>query len=250
MALRAASELILSIAEVRADTQCGCITDSTPVDAVVTTYIETASDVIAIATGMRIAGRQSLVARPCRDACVDYCACCGLDVIPLGDERPVVTQVKIDGEVLAADYYWMHWNRVQWVLARKPLAGELTPRHWPSTQKRWLDDTEDDTFAIYFTRGADVDGHLIKQAALEIVCDLATEATLRDNVIEGAVSVDIGGVRIELDPDLIERVKSGDLGPMTRRMMGLLAPTGRSYSMVWAPELTGGWEMNLEVVLP
>lgn len=248
MTLRAASQAILTIEEVRADTQCGCVTDTTPDDDTITSYIHIASDVVAITTGMRIAGRQTLVARPQRCATeIVYCNCCGLDVIPLGDEDPTVTQVKIDGEVLAADYWWMHWDRVQWVLARKPLANETTPRRWPSTQKRWLADTETDTFSITFTRGMHVDDHLIKQAALEIVCHLATEDTIRDRTIEGATSLELGGVRVEVSEELLERVRSGEMGPMTRRMLGVYAPTGRSYSMLWAPELTMGWELGLEV---
>lgn len=247
MTRRSAAEAFLTVEQVRESPNCGCITDTTPDDETIEGYVDAASDVIAISTGMRIRGRQTLIARPCRDACVDMCPCCGLDVIPLGDEQPVVTQVKIDGEVLDSAYYWLHWNRVSWVLARRPLPNETTPRNWPSWQKRYLADTEDDTFSITFTTGTFVDQQLIVDAALEIVCDLATDSEKLANTIEGAISADMGGVRVELQTDLLARIRAGEMGPMTRRMMGLLAPDGRSYSMVWAPELTLGWQLNLEV---
>lgn len=247
MTLRVASEAFLTEEQVRDAPNCGCITDDTPTSAVVLGYIDAASDMIAIVTGLRIAGRQTVIARPCRTGDVYRCGCCDLDVIPLGDERPAVTQVKIDGEVLAADYWWLHWNRVSWVIARKPLAGETTPRCWPSWQKRYLADTEDDTFSITFTQGIHVDDQLITDAALEIVCDLASDVTTQANAIEGAVSADMGGVRVELETDRLNRIRNGEMGPMTRRMMGVLNPEGRSSSMLWAPELTMGWELNLEV---
>jgi len=263
MTLRAASQMVLSVADVRADPNCGCITPTTPSDATITEYIEMASDVIAIVTGMRVAGRQTLIARPYRgcDYEIDeyyghgdrylqqnYCACCGLDVIPLGDEQPVISEIKIDGVVLAPQYYWLHWNRVSWVVARRPLPNETIPRHWPSRQRRYLPDTEQHTFAIRFTRGIHLDSTLIKDAALEIVCDLASDEYHLANEIEGAVSADMGGVRVELESELLHRIRSGDMGPRTRRMMGVYAPDARQYSMVWAPELMMGWELGLEVV--
>lgn len=249
MTLRAASEAFTDIAAVRAAENCACVTDTTPDDTTVQSYIDQASDVIAIATDMRIAGRQTVKARPCRieDTCVP-CSCCGLDAIPLGDARPSVTEVKIDGDVLAADYYWLHWNGISWVLARKPLATQLSPQRWPSDRKRWAADSEDGTFSITIEQGIHVDDFLIQSAVMEIICDFAAEDAKRPNRIEGARSMSGGGLTVALDEDRIDRIRSGDMGPMTRRMMGVLVPDGRATSAVWAPELMDGWTLNLELV--
>lgn len=251
MTLFVASEMMATVDQVRADTTCGCVTDTTPDSDVIVEYIHAASDMIATVTGLRVAGRQAVVARPTRMHCDEWmseCSCgCGLDVIPLSDERPNVTQVKIDGETLSSSYWWMHRNRTHWVLARKPLAGELAPRAWPSNQKRYLDDTEDDTFAIYFTQGIHVDTHIVTAAALEIVCDLIAEDNRKANALEGVSEITVGGTTARLDEDRLMRIANGELGPMTRRLMGVMSPQGRSTSEVWAPELTLGWDLNLEI---
>ena len=249
MTLFVANEMFVTVDEVRADDTCACVTATTPDSDVLVEYIHAASDMLATVTGMRVAGRQAVIARPTRmcnygEMC---CPCCGLDVIPISDERPNVTQVKIDGATLSSSYWWMHWNRTHWVLARKPLAGEQTPRAWPSSQKRYLDDTEDDTFAIYFTQGIHVDTHIIKQAALEVVCDMLSEDLVRKDGLEGVTDITLGGATASLDEHRLMRIASGEVGPMSRRLMGVMSPTGRSHSEVWAPELTYGWDLNLEI---
>lgn len=250
MTLRVASEEFLTVAQVRADQNCGCVTDGSPDDATVLAYIQQASDIIATVSGLGIAGRQHVVARPCRRWCPDECCvCCGLDVIPLGPERVEVTSVNIDGVELDASEYWLHWNRVMWVLARKPAAGETHPRSWPHWQDRWRADTENDTFSIYFTQGIHVDAPIIQSAALEIVCDLASEDAVRAKSLEGVTSMTLGGATamLESTENRLQRIANGEIGPMMRRLMGVMAPEGRSSSEVWAPELTYGWELNLEI---
>jgi hypothetical protein len=261
MTLRVASEPFLTEAQVRRS-DCACIGANSPSQDVVEDLIDEASDIIAIVTGQFIAGRQSVIARPCATGMVscDPCPCCELDAIPLGDAdtRPVITEVLVDGEALDEDYFWLHWNRVQWMLARRPNPNlnELRPPHWPTWQKRYLAITEEDTFAIRLTQGIHVDdAHVIQAAALEIVCDLANDDSVRANAIEGAVAVSAGGANVVLDRNQgratddsrLARIANGELGPMCRRMMGIYAPGGRSHNMVWAPELTFGWELNLEI---
>lgn len=248
MALRVASEAFTDITTVRADPHCACVTDTTPDDDTVQSYIDAASDMITIVTGY-ISGRQTVRARPCRrDDWCEPCSCCGLDAIPLGDLRPTVTQVKVSGVVISADYYWLHWNGVSWVLARKPESGQLTPQRWPSDRKRWAADTETDTFSITYTQGIHVDDVIIQDAVMEIICDLAAEPRRQSNRVEGARSMSGGGLTVELEEDRIERLRNGDMGPMTRRMMGVLRPHGNQTPAVWAPELMGGWDLNLELV--
>lgn len=245
MTLRVASEAFVDIAAVRADENCGCVTPTTPTDAAIQSVIDSASDDIATVTGMRIAGRQSVIARPCRSADWCECPCCGLDAIPLGDERPTVTKVIVDGVELTTTQWWLHWNRVSWMIARLPTGTETTPPRWPSWQHRWKADTEADTFAIYFTQGIHVDSHDITAAALEVICDRLTESRKRVESLDGITSVTLGGTTAVVDQDRLGRIAKGELGPMTRRLMGIVSPTGRSHSEVWAPELTHGWDLHL-----
>lgn len=243
-----ASERFVTVDQVRADDNCGCVTATTPDSDTLVDYIDAASDMIALATGLRVAGQQQVIARPCRKwhTC-EPCSCCGLDVIPLGPDRIKVNQVKIDGVTLASDYWFLKWHLTHWGIARRPLDGETTPRMWPSSQKLYLEDTAEDTFAIYFTQGIAVDTYIIEAAALEIVCDLIAEDRLRNDYIPGATEVTLGGTSIRVDPEYMERIQMGAVGPMAMRMMGLMAPGGMNASQVWAPELLHGWVLGLEI---
>lgn len=246
--LRVASEAILTIQQVRDDARCACVTADDPADGVLQAIIDQVTDDLATVSGGAINGRRSVVARPCRheDRCVP-CGCCGLDSIPLGDLRPEVTQVKIDGDVIPSDQYWMHWNGISWVLSRKPGPTQVSPPRWPSTQHRWKADTEDGTFSITFTQGIHVDSHAITEAALEAVCDKVTALQRRETTLEGVTSITLGGATAQLDDDQLDRITNGEIGPATRYLLGVVAPDGRRTSEVWAPELLGGWDLNLEV---
>lgn len=247
MTLRVADEAFVTLAQVRADdTNCPCVTPLYPSDADLQEIIDSVSDDLATVIGMRITGRQDVIARPCRldDWC--SCACCDRDAIPLGDERPVVTEVKINGTTLAADEYELHWNGISWVLHRNPTGTQLYPPHWPSYQRRWLADTEDNTFAIHYTQGIHVDKDIIVDAALEVICDRITDRK-RTESLDGISSITIGGTTAVVSEDRLDRIRSGELGPKTRTMMGIMAPHGTTSSAVWAPELRQGWSLNLSL---
>lgn len=254
MTLRFASEQLLTVAEVRAQ-RCGCIGANSPTDEVIEALIDAASDTIARVSGHRVAGRRTVVARPCRTGMAVECACCGADVIPLGDEDPGEIVVKIDGVTLTDAEVWLHRDNLGWVIARRSADGTKL-RSWPSWQRRWLADTEEHTFSVTFEQGVFADEHIVRAAALEVVCDFASDGSLMDNLLDGVTSVQFGDASVTIDANRLaeagdtrlSRIANGELGPMTRRMMGILAPGGRSHSAVWAPELMQGWEMNLMVV--
>jgi hypothetical protein len=246
MVLRVAHEQFVTKAAVRAADSCGCVTPSDPPDAELDLIIDAASDAIARVTGMRVAGRRQWLARPCRSEYgQDCCSCCGLDAIPLGDNDPVVDQVKIDGAVVDPATYQLHPTRIGMGLVK--VSTDLTrPTNWPSSQPLWAPDSEDGTFSILYTTGSYVEDLVISDAAIEIVCDLAAGTASTVNALDPRVTqATVGGVTMVLEEDRIERVRSGDFGPMTARMMGLLAPTGTATSAVWAPELAAGWDLHL-----
>lgn len=247
MTLRFAHEAFVEIDDVRAAPNCGCVTDSTPTDADLQEMIDAASDAIALVTGMRIAGRRELIARPCRDACHTTCRCCQLDAILLGEGDITIGKVKVDGVELDPATYALHPSPIGWNLV-KVSTDTNRPTRWPMSQALWKPDTETDTFAVYFTTGFFVDHYLVQQAALEVVCDFAADSAIIANALDDAVTTaTIGNVTITLDDDRLDRIRSGRLGPMTSRMMGILAPGGNQPSTVWAPELVDGWDLNLRV---
>jgi hypothetical protein len=236
--LYAAHEAFLVVEQVR-EHECACITPDDPPDATIQDWIDQASDLITVVSGYSVAGRRNLILRPCRTSWSGCeCACgCDLDAIPLGDQTPVVTEVKIDGDVLDPDLYEIHPSRIGYSLVRVSTDG-VQPPNWPSTQHLWAPDTEEHTFAVYITEGFHVEQWVVEMAALEIVCDFASETHLRaDELAEGVTSARLGGVSITVDPDRMARIRSGALGPATSRLMGIFAPQGRGGSAVWAPEL-------------
>lgn len=239
------SESLITIEDVRAADNCGCVTDDYPTDEALQAMIDAASDHISIVTGGAISGRQNVIARPCRTGYECSCVCCELDAIPLGDLRPVVTAVKINGVTLTSDQWWLHWNGVSWMIALLPTGDQTHPPDWPSFQARWKSDALDGTFAIYFTQGVDIDSYDLTAAMLEIVCDMASESRISADGLNGISSITIGGTTATLDDNRLERIMNGEIGPMTRRLMGIWAPAGRGGSMVYAPELLGGWDLNL-----
>lgn len=228
---------------------CPCINSDTPTDDELELMIDEASDIIAIASGFVVAGRRNLVARPCRTECDWSCPCCGRDAIPLGDRNPTVTQVKINGVALAnPGSYMLHQTLIGPALVRIDTPGTgMSPRSWPSVQDWWLDDTQDRTFAIYFTDGMDTDRLLVRDAMFEIICDMVLNPSRRRQTIPGATAATMGNVSVQLDEDRLARVRSGAFGPATARLMSILAPAGQMTSTVWAPEMTGGWDLNLQV---
>ena len=258
MTLRHAPAQLLTVAQVRAharDSGCGCIGANSPNDATVSLLIDAASDAISMVSGGNVVGRRTVKARPCRSGCAEECPCCGADVIPLGADDPGEIIVKIDGVTLTDNEVWLHRDQLGWVIARRTEDGSRL-RSWPSWQKRWLPDTEAQTFSIEFSQGSHEDQHIITAAALEIVCDFASDGHIADDLLDGVSSVSYGDAQVTIDPNRLaeaadtrlNRIANGELGPMTRRMIGILSPGGRSRSAVWSPELMQGWDLNLEIV--
>lgn len=262
MTLREAAEQMTTLESVRNTSSCGCITPDYPSDDELNPVIDAVSNVMARLSGMRERGRAAYIARPCRSSasCIVACPCCGLDAIPIGEQDPVVSEVWINGFQLEESEYALHSSLTGWNLVRLRSADDLTsnrrPRDWPSWQDRWRDytsTTDTPTFAVIFTSGAYVDDIFIERAANELVCDVLTEElNVQNQLPDGTISADLGGVRVSLSSDRIsaiterlQRIAAGQLGPAFTRFMGFFAPLGRMTPIAWAPELLGGWDLNL-----
>lgn len=232
----------VTIEEVRASENCGCVNSDEPSDELLEEMIDAASDVLALISGGVVMGRREVTVRPCGEGACGACLCCGLDGIPLWGPNPVVSEVRIDGDILAVEDYGMHYTRGGDFLVR--LGTGARPPSWPRTQDLWKPNTEDHTFSITFEYGLYLDW-LATQAALELVCDFATLSSKKKNALpKGTTNATMGNVTVMID-DRVARLRAGEAGPITAEFLSVYAPYGRAPSAVWAPELDYGWSMSV-----
>lgn len=193
--------------------------------------IDSASDAVAIATGMRVTGRCTSTVRPCSDGvcgCTGRCACCNVDGIRLPGVDIAITQVKVDGAVIAPELYTLVDGHI---LAR------TDNNSWPGWQRLVLADTEPDTFSITFAHGRLP--WIARMAATELACDLMSGVdpggTMK--LPPQAVSAIMDGVTLNLDPDALTGF------PWMQRLFGLY-PAG-PVPLIYSPELSGPYTLHV-----
>jgi hypothetical protein len=122
----------------------------------------------------------------------DYClvSCAPSRVKLSGYPVREITEVKIDGDVLAADQYTL-WKR--------RYVTRLDDGHWPYQQNLTLPDTDDGTFSITYTYGADPP-EIGMQAAAQLGCELYQACT------SGTCALPTGVTRITRQGVTIERL--------------------------------------------
>ena len=250
MALQLAAQPFMTVEDFLAEASCAECFVGDEAEEEVEALIEQASDIIANLTGMRVAGQFSVVARPCREGllCDCLCTCCRLDAVPLGDSKPTIEAVFVDGVELDPDEYDLHWGLNGWNLVRTSVDGVTRPQNWPSHQARWKNEQQTGTFAIHMTIGVPVDQKLITDAVIEIVCMLWGSGTENANTLPaGVVQAQLGGTTVAVDPDadVDERLAGG---AALARLMAVWAPTGRETVAAYAPELTD-WDLGLRLVV-
>lgn len=229
----------------REDVTCDCdLLD----DETVELLIDQASDAIAILTGGKVSGECTDTVRPLRSTPY-LCHHHGHGYyspwevhdnrlsggITLMGPNPLVTQVKIDGVVLASSEY-------------KLVDGVNLYRvegRWPTKQNVLLDDTEDHTFSITYQFG--ILPYIAKLAAEEIVCDMIRR-DIRTNQTKSlppsARSATIAGVSIQLEQQVEELRRRAILLPNLIRLLTIYAPDGGSPTTVYSPELEDGWTLH------
>lgn len=248
MTLRAAAEQFTTLEAVRDASDCGCVNAAEPDDDTLDEMIDRASDELCRLSWGRVYGRQEVTFRPCREGCWDYgCGCgCDLDGVPLRGPDPTVSQVKIDGDVLATEFYGIHESMAGYFLVRRA-TGSTRPPSWPSWQHLWQPDTEDDTFSITQEYGVHVDG-VIEQACIELVCYYARQDQVRKNLLgKGTISANYNSTSVSLEERRLT-TRGGvnaDTSAVGPRMEEFLAMWGGPRSHVWAPELSNGWTMHV-----
>jgi hypothetical protein len=197
--------------------------------------IDAASDLVVIATGGAVKGRCSTTVRPCADtSCMcgrlaDGCDCCRLDAIRLPGDAIAITEVKIDGETLAASNYgWFDGDGLIRI-------GADQPRTWPGCQKLYLDDTEEGTFSIEYEFG--VLPLVAVMSATEIACDLLLGVTGKTSRLDPrVVTAVMDGVTMDFDPQVL------GLFDWTKRLVGRYSSGPRP--IVWSPEVDEGWTLH------
>ena len=231
MALQVACEAFIGIDDITCD--CGDVSEATRLE-----YIESASDIIAILTGGKVAGRCSDIVRPCN---VRSCGCsraslcsCGLiDLITLADPNPTVTEILIDG-VTFVDYAIVDGNQ----LVRAD--GSV----WPGYQDNTKLSTETGTFEISYDFGLEVP-QLAKDACAEIVCSFVKSGPQDTRKTHpNTRSMSISGVSISLEQQVMEIKRRSFMMPYLIRTMTVYAPNGPSPALVYSPELEDGWTLH------
>lgn len=116
-------------------------------------WLQIASDILFQFTGRRWPGVCTSTVRPYSCACqVGSCGCGAAIQIDLPD-RPVVvvSQVKIDGDVIDPSYYQLQSDRwLVYLPDEVPLGGR---RGFPTSQRLDRADSEENTFSVTYTHG-------------------------------------------------------------------------------------------------
>lgn len=173
-----------------------------------------ASDVLFELSGRKFAGECERTVRPECDSCFcgyqilsrgyvigpwDYgyplmlCNSCLIACSPsriklAGYPVRSIDEVKIDGVVLAATEYNL-WN--------SRYVTRLNDAHWPVAQDLTLEDTEDNTFSITYTYGADPPD-LGVSAAAQLACEIYKACTADNCALpSGTVRVSRQGVTVD-----------------------------------------------------
>lgn len=247
MTLRAAAEQFTTQEAVRASSDCGCVNASEPSEDALDEMIDRASDELCRLSWGRVYGRQEVTLRPCRTGCWTDCGCgCTLDGIPLWGPSPEVSQVKINGDVIATNLYAIHESISGYFLVRRTADG-TRPQSWPSWQDLWRPDTDDHTMSITYEYGVFIDG-VIEQACIELVCYYARQDQVKKNQLgKGTIAANYNNTNVSLEERrLTQRGQANaDTDAVGPRMSEYLAMWGGPRNHVWAPELDNGWTMHV-----
>jgi hypothetical protein len=196
--------------------------------------VDAASDLLVRLTAGRFRGRCTETVRPTYR--IDWCephACYGCDEIPLKGPNPVISEIKIDGDVLTPDEYTI---KDGYRLMRMSTDGRRPP-DWPRTNKLYLADTEQYTWSITYTYGHTVD-FFAKRATIELACDLMAGLTRQAALDQFVTQATQDGLTIQRSLDAAEEQGFSWVARFLR-MFGTA-----QGAEVWSPELAGGWDLH------
>jgi hypothetical protein len=142
-----------------------------------------------------------------------------------------ISEVLIDGVVIAAENYRLDQNK--WLVYMNDSEGNA--QFWPSCQNLARDLTEEGTFAVTYTYGADPpEAGLL--AAAELACQIAAASAGQECALPaGTTRVTRQGITVE-----VERIKAILTRlPLTNLFLQTYNPQGlRRRSSIWSPEIS------------
>jgi hypothetical protein len=240
MTLRAACSRLASFSDFQAS-DCGC--DCGLSQEVAEDLLDDASDLVYALSGGTIFGECEGTLRPCRTCWCEHCiGCCSIDVIPLRQDAIAITEVVIDGEVLAPENYTLlPRGRLQKISTN----GER-PERWPCCQKLYRALDEEDTFGITYTFGQASQPAWVRNAVIELACDMGTHFTARNGELPAnTTSVTYANTTLTLDSraDLLREQATFGQFPAVAQLLGLVGPGVRS--MAYSPSGATAWSFPL-----
>lgn len=240
MSPRVACSRLASFEEFQA-TDCGC--DCGLTQEVAESLLDDASDLVYALSGGTIFGECEGTLRPCRTCWCEHCVgCCSIDVIPLRQDAISITEVVIDGEVLApGNYVLLPRGRIQ-----KISTNGDRPEHWPCCQKLYRGLDEDDTFGITYTYGQESQPQWVKNAVIELACDMGTYFTARAGQLPAnTTSVTYANTTLSLESraDALRDQTVLANFPAVAQLLALAGPTVRS--MAYSPSGATAWSFPL-----
>lgn len=199
--------------------------------------IDVASDILYVLSGGRVTGRCQVQVWPITSyACysatdrMSWVDADGVDSIPLRGPNTEIVEVTIDGVVLSSSEYGLIDG---YKLFRRGTS-------WPTTNDVTKTDSETGTFTITYRFGRTPDW-LTKQAAIELVCSMASETSSPAlSRLRGIASANVQGVSVQTE-DVDGVAQMGLVN--VNRWLDIYAPLGAGSIGVYSPELTHGWRL-------
>lgn len=211
------------------DDVAACCSVETSSGAIFDTVAQSASDLLFALSGRLYAGTCERTVRPCRTTCacgwqilsrgfvvppqywwwnnwtwwngLESCGCTSLSRVKLaGYPVQTVDEVKIDGVIVDPTTYRLDENRYL-TRVRDPLEPDVV-LSWPGCQNLDLDDTQQGTFSVSYTYGAEPP-QLGMDAAAQLACELYKAC---DEALSGDCLLPSGVTRIQRQGITIERL--------------------------------------------
>lgn len=224
--------------------RCACALDENDDSDLVDDVIDMASDILVWMSHGRITGICLNTFRPmkvgggtCGTLVGEYsdyetARFGGMDVIALPGRDVQVLEVEIDGEMLTPSEYGLIDGRY---LFRREGA-------WPTSNSLSKLSGAEGVFEVTVRSGVAPDW-ITRQAAIELACELATEALEnRSRLPRGTVSANVQGVAVALNDALADESDAQGL-PRLLRFYAWHCLNGEAPGVVWAQEMNRGWEL-------
>jgi hypothetical protein len=232
MTLQVACESFIEFGDVTCD--CGDTTEEEMQE-----LIDSASDIIAIITGGKVAGRCTDIVRPCGgrscscgSSTLSGCGCVPIDGITLAGMDPTIEEILIDGDPFE-----------EYAIVDGTLLVRTDGAAWPGYQDITRPPDQAGTFQVEYSYGW-VPG-LAKDAAAEIVCSFIKSGPQDSRKPHpNTRSMSISGVQISLEQMADEIKRRAFLMPFVSRLLTVYAPNGPTPTFVYSPELENGWTLH------